>query len=88
MTTYTATRAAEAEIATSLVTLGSGAMAVKQLTPGVATLAPTLAGVLAQQAAIASPKRKKAIIRFSAGADAFRGYLARIFGECLWRPFA
>ena len=54
MTTYTATRAAAAEIATSLVTLGSGAMAVKQLTPAVATLASTLAGVLAQQAAIAS----------------------------------
>ena len=54
MTTYTATRAAAAEIATSLVTLGSGALTVKQLTPGVATLAPTLAGVLAQQAAIAS----------------------------------
>ncbi len=54
MTTYAATRAAAAEIATSLVTLGSGALAVKQLTPGVATLAPTLAGVLAQQAAVAS----------------------------------
>jgi len=54
MTTYTATRAAAAEIATSLATLGSGALAVKQLTPGVATLATTLAGVLAQQAATAS----------------------------------
>ena len=54
MTSYTATRAAAAEIATSLVTLGSGALAMKQLTPGVATLATTLAGVLAQQAAIAS----------------------------------
>lgn len=54
MTTYTATRAAAAEITTSLVTLGSGALTVKQLTPGVVTLAPTLAGVLAQQAAIAS----------------------------------
>jgi hypothetical protein len=54
MTTYAATRAAAAEIATSLLTLGSGALAVKQLTPGVATLAPALAGVLAQQAAIAS----------------------------------
>src|SRR5262249_18521254 len=54
MTTYTATRAAAAEIATSLVTLGSGALTAKQLTPGVATLAPTLAGMLAQQAAIAS----------------------------------
>jgi len=54
MATYAASRAAAAEIATSLVTLGSGALAVKQLTPGVATLASTLAGVLAQQAAIAS----------------------------------
>ena len=54
MTTHTATCAAATEIATSLVTLGSGALAVKQLTPGVATLAPTLSGVLAQQAAIAS----------------------------------
>ena len=48
MTSYTATRAAAAEIATSLVTLGSGALAMKQLTPGVATLATTLAGVLAR----------------------------------------
>src|SRR5262249_40904705 len=54
MTTYTATRAAAAEITTSLVTLGSGPLTVKQLPPGVATLAPTLAGVLAQQAAVAS----------------------------------
>jgi hypothetical protein len=54
MTTYTATRAAAAEIATSLVTLGSGALAVKQLTPGVATLSSTLAGTLAQQVAIVS----------------------------------
>ena len=34
--------------------MGAGALALKQLTPGVATLGPGLAAVMAQQAAIAS----------------------------------
>lgn len=51
---YAGSRAAAAEIATSLVTLGAGALTLKQLTPGVVTLGPSLAAVMAQQAAIAS----------------------------------
>ena len=54
MTSYAATRAAAAEIATSLLTLGTGAMALKQLTPGAVTLGPALAAMLAQQSAIAA----------------------------------
>jgi hypothetical protein len=52
--TYTGTRAAAAEITTSLITLGAGAMAVKHATPGIMTLGPALAAIMAQQAAIAS----------------------------------
>ena len=51
---YAGTRDAAAEITTSLLTLGAGAIALKQLTPGVVTLGPALAGMLAQQVAIAS----------------------------------
>lgn len=51
---YTETRAASAEIATTLVTLGTGAAALKQITPGAMVLGPALAGTIAQQAAIAS----------------------------------
>jgi hypothetical protein len=54
MTTYAETRAAAAEITTALMTVGAGAVAVKQATPGVMTLGPALAAALAQQAAIAS----------------------------------
>ncbi len=54
MQTYTGTRAAAAEIATALVTLGAGAVAVHQATPGVMTLGPALATALAHQAAVAS----------------------------------
>jgi hypothetical protein len=54
MSSYAATRAAAAEITTSLLTLSSGAMALKQLTPGAVTLGPALAALMAQQAAIAS----------------------------------
>lgn len=54
MTSYAATRAAAAEITTSLLTLGTGALAVKQLTPGAISLGPALASLLAQQSAIAS----------------------------------
>ena len=54
MTSYAATRAAAAEITTSLLTLGSGALALKQLTPGAVTLGPALAALMAQQSAIAA----------------------------------
>ncbi len=53
MTGYAGTRAAAAEIATSLLTVSSGALAVKQLTPGAVTLGPALAAAIAQQSAIA-----------------------------------
>jgi hypothetical protein len=51
---YATTRAAAAEITTSLLSLGTGAAALSKLTPGAITLGPALAGVLAQQAAVAS----------------------------------
>jgi hypothetical protein len=51
---YGATRAAAAEITTGLLSLTAGAIALQKLTPGAATLGPALAGVLAQQAAIAA----------------------------------
>jgi hypothetical protein len=54
LTAYAGSRAAAAEIATSLVTLGTGALALNKVTPGVVTLGPSLAAVMAQQAAIAS----------------------------------
>lgn len=54
MRTYAGSRAAAAEIATGLVTLGTGAFALKQLTPGAVSLGPALAAIMAQQAAIAS----------------------------------
>ncbi len=54
MINYAATRAAAAEITTSLLALSSGAIALKQLTPGAITLGPALAAVLAQQSAIAA----------------------------------
>ena len=54
MATYTGTRAAAAEITTALITLGAGAVAVKQATPGMISLGPALAAASAQQAAIAS----------------------------------
>ncbi|UVF22779.1 hypothetical protein HPT29_027560 (plasmid) [Microvirga terrae] len=54
MATYAGTRAAAAEITTALMTVGAGAVTVKQATPGVMTLGPALAAALAQQAAIAS----------------------------------
>jgi hypothetical protein len=52
--TYTETRAAAAEITTTLITLGAGAAALKQVTPGAMVLGPALASVLAYQAAMAS----------------------------------
>jgi hypothetical protein len=54
METYAGTRAAAAEITTALLTVGAGAIAVKQATPGVMSLGPALAAALAQQAAVAS----------------------------------
>jgi hypothetical protein len=51
---YTGSRAAAAEIATSLLNLGAGAATLHQLTPGALSLGPALAASLAQHAAIAS----------------------------------
>jgi hypothetical protein len=51
---YAGTRAAAAEITTSLLTVGAGALAVKQITPGVMSLGPALAAALSQNAAVAS----------------------------------
>ncbi len=54
MASYAGTRAAAAEITTSLLTLSTGALAVKHFTPGAVSLGPALAAILAQQAAVAS----------------------------------
>lgn len=54
MAEYTVSRAASAEITTGLLSLGAGAVALNKLTPGAASLGPTLAGILAQQAAVTS----------------------------------
>jgi hypothetical protein len=51
---YLGSRAAAADITTSLAVLGAGAVTVKQLTPGVVSLAAPLASLLAQQSAIAA----------------------------------
>ena len=51
---YATTRAAAAEIATSLLSLSTGAATLSKLTPGAMTLGPALAGMLAQQVAVAS----------------------------------
>ena len=51
---YTVSRAAAAEITTGLLSLGAGAVALNKLTPGAASLGPTLAAVMAQQAAVAA----------------------------------
>ncbi|MRH20971.1 hypothetical protein GH815_08190 [Rhodovulum strictum] len=51
---YGGTRAAMAEVTTALGALGAGAFAFHSLTPGMISLAPGLAAVLAQQAAIAA----------------------------------
>ncbi len=50
----TTSRAAAAEITTGLLSLGAGAAALNKLTPGAASLGPTLAAIMAQQAAVAS----------------------------------
>lgn len=51
---YAGSRAAAAELTTGLISLGTGALAFNKLTPGIATLGPTLATLFAQQAAVAS----------------------------------
>ncbi|WP_435167591.1 DUF6635 family protein [Falsirhodobacter sp. 1013] len=51
---YVATRNATNEIATTVGTIGFGAVTFKSLTPGVLSLAPALAAVMAQGAAVAS----------------------------------
>jgi hypothetical protein len=51
---YLESRSATAEIATGVAAAGFGALAVKQATPGLATLGMALAGMIAQQAAIAA----------------------------------
>jgi Family of unknown function (DUF6635) len=52
--TYMQSRTAAAELANNVVLAGAGATLFKQLTPGALSLGPMLAGVAAQQAAIAS----------------------------------
>ena len=51
---YGISRTAAAEITIGLVNLGAGGLAFNKLTPGAATLASALAGVMAQQAAVAA----------------------------------
>ena len=51
---YTGSRDAAAEITTAIVGTAVGAMAFKQMTPGVLSMGPALAGAAAQYAAIAS----------------------------------
>lgn len=51
---YAGSRAAAAEIATALISLGIGAVAFKQLTPGMVSLGPAVAAAVAHHAAIAS----------------------------------
>jgi hypothetical protein len=51
---YTDSRAAGAEIATTLIALGTGAAALQQVTPGALVLGPALAAAIAQQTAVAS----------------------------------
>ena len=51
---YLGSRTATAEIATGFVAAGLGALVAKQATPGLVTLSSALAGVIAQQMAIAA----------------------------------
>lgn len=54
MDAYSLTRSAAAEIATGLLNLGAGAMALNKVTPGAASLGPALAGMMAHQGAVAA----------------------------------
>jgi Family of unknown function (DUF6635) len=51
---YLGSRIATAEITTGFIAAGFGALAVKQATPGLVTLSSALAGMIAQQAAVAA----------------------------------
>jgi hypothetical protein len=51
MTEYTRTRGAASEITTTLLNLGTGAFALRKLTPGALSLGPTLAAAIAKRAA-------------------------------------
>jgi len=52
MMEYSRTRAAATEIATALLSLSAGALALRKLTPGAMTLGPALATAIAQRAAV------------------------------------
>jgi hypothetical protein len=54
MATYAGSRAAAAEITTSLLSLGSGLALFKQVTPGAVAVGAALAAIMAQQAAISA----------------------------------
>ncbi len=54
MSEYATSRSAAAEITTGLLNLGAGAVAFSKLTPGAVSLGPSVAGLIAQQAAVAS----------------------------------
>ena len=54
MTEYTRTRAAATEITTALLSLGTGALALRKLTPGALSLGPPLAAAIARRAAVMS----------------------------------
>jgi Family of unknown function (DUF6635) len=51
---YAVTRTSGAEITTALLALGTGALTLGKLTPGIVSFGPTLASIVAQQAAISS----------------------------------
>ena len=52
MVQYGTSRTAAAEITTGLLSLSAGAIALNKLTPGAASLGPTLAALMAQQTAV------------------------------------
>ncbi len=52
MTEYALTRSAAAEVTTALFSLGTGALALRKVTPGAMSLAPVLASAMARHAAI------------------------------------
>ena len=54
MTLYGITRNAAAEITTSLLNMGAGALTLNKLTPGAISLGPVLAAALSQQAAVSA----------------------------------
>ena len=54
MATYSGTRVAAGDLANALIAAGVGALAMKQLTPGMITLGPVVAHAAAQSMAVAS----------------------------------